>query len=803
MAESEFYTGEINSIQAAEEFSTNNGFPSDFIDPSIKEDPIYGIKVGKAIWGRYTRDVYSESSNIQRYVENRKYSRGKQNTSQYMDTLGIQGDSSYANLDFTPLAITQKFVKILVNKITNRNDKAKAEAVDPQSRLKKSKVRDKFQANMMLKQFSENAEQVTGIPIIPKGDFIPANEDELKVHLELKQKPAVEIGTEKFLEDFFQAEEWDELGKKIARDIVDNNKFAYRMYFDENNFPRARWVDIVNMTHSYSDKSDHSNVKYFGEVIQMTLGELKKMDTKNIVPDSQWEKIAEKHSSRGVNQIWNNRGYENDVDGDYWYDSFLIDVFDFWYRSPDLYYHEKKPNKKGGFYMNKKSHSFYQNASQDAEKKKRFTSEEIEASYEGLWIIDTDFVLNYKRSENMIHGNDEKTEDRLIPPFFIYDLDKIETIGGKSITETIMPHADMFQVYRLKVLQFVAKSIPPGIAMNIDAMDNIMLDGSTKLTPMESLKLYTQTGNYLYNSRTEPGEPTPVKPFELLPNGLAPGTEQFLRLMYSEIDAIREITGINEAMDASSPDKKALVGVQELAIQSSNNATRDLDNAFMKAKQRMSDLYIRMLQMRAKYDDSGLDPFIDSVGFLAAKELEFVKDFPLSQMGIYIEVEPDAEERQWLNQAIMIGIEKGELSEEDGIEVKQINNTKQAVRVLRLRKKQQAEARMKESIILQQENAKTQQESAMVAAQAEQIKQQAIAEKEKVKIEAQSKADLILEEKKHMDKMAEIDKEGLIKSRHIEESAQNDLVNSELSKVSGGQPDTQVSAGNTSVTVNP
>ena len=39
---------------------------------------------------------------------------------------------------------------------------------------------------------------------------------------------------------------------------------------------------------------------------------------------------------------------------------------------------------------------------------------------------------------------------------------------------------------------------------------------------------------------------------------------------------IRDVTGLNEAKDGSTPDKNALVGVQKLAAANSNTATRHI-----------------------------------------------------------------------------------------------------------------------------------------------------------------------------------------------------------------------------------
>lgn len=66
-----------------------------------------------------------------RYVKSRSYAQGSQNVSKYKDLLDVQGDTSYLNLDFTPVNIIPKFVDLIVNDLANQEYEVVANAVDP------------------------------------------------------------------------------------------------------------------------------------------------------------------------------------------------------------------------------------------------------------------------------------------------------------------------------------------------------------------------------------------------------------------------------------------------------------------------------------------------------------------------------------------------------------------------------------------------------------------------------------------------------------------------------------------------
>ena len=119
--------------------SNNNGSMDDVYFPDRnasnleKEQPSYGLKFAKAMYARYTSDSYSMQSKISRFTNNRKYAEGLQDIAKYRDTLDLDGDLSFLNLDWNVVPIISKFVDLLVGEMMNQDLTPVANAIDDQS----------------------------------------------------------------------------------------------------------------------------------------------------------------------------------------------------------------------------------------------------------------------------------------------------------------------------------------------------------------------------------------------------------------------------------------------------------------------------------------------------------------------------------------------------------------------------------------------------------------------------------------------------------------------------------------------
>ena len=195
------------------------------------------------------------------------------------------------------------------------------------------------------------------------------------------------------------------------------------------------------------------------------------------------------------------------------------------------------------------------------------------------------------------------------------------------------------------------------------------------------------------------------------------------------LQMIRDVTGLNEARDASTPDKNALVGIQKIAAANSNTATRHIlqSGLFLTAEQaecislRVSDI-IEYAPTR--------DAFIQSIGVHNVATLSEMTNLHLYDFGIFIDLAPDEEEKQMLENNIQVAVAQKGIDLEDAIDLREIKNIKLANQLLKIRRKKKQE---KDQAIQQQNiqaQAQANAQAQQVAAQAEVQKQQALAQTE-------------------------------------------------------------------------
>ena len=188
---------------------------------------------------------------------------------------------------------------------------------------------------------------------------------------------------------------------------------------------------------------------------------------------------------------------------------------------------------------------------------------------------------------------------------------------------------------------------------------------------------------------------------------------------------IRDTTGLNEARDGSTPDKNALVGVQKLAAANSNTATRHiLQSGLFLTAEIAEKLSLRISDI-IEYSPTR-DAFIHAIGAHNVATLEELKELYLYDFGIFIELQPDEEEKMLLENNIQVALSQQSIDLEDAIDVREIKNLKLANQLLKIRRKKKIardQQISKENIQAQAEaNAQAQQ----VAAQAEVQKNQVI-----------------------------------------------------------------------------
>ena len=351
-------------------------------------------------------------------------------------------------------------------------------------------------------------------------------------------------------------------------------------------------------------------------------------------------------------------------------------------------------------------------------------SRSLEVLYEGALVLNTDILLNWSMAKNMMRPKSDQTKVKMN-----YSIVAPRMYKGRieSIVSRCTGFADMIQLTHLKMQQVLSKMMPDGVYMDADGLAEIDLGNGTNYNPQEALNMYFQTGSVIGRSFTQEGDMNPGKvPIQPLQTGAGGQKLQTLIATYNYyMQMIRDVTGLNEARDGSTPDSRALVGVQKLAAANSNTATRHiLDAGLFITADVAEGLSLRVSDVLEFSPNR--ENFIQKIGSFNVAILEELEDLHLYDFGIVLELTPDDEEKGRLENNIQTALSAGLVDLEDAIDIREVKNLKLANQLLKVRRKQKQErdqAMQQQNMQAQaQANAQAQQ----VAAQAEVQKDQAL-----------------------------------------------------------------------------
>jgi len=687
--------------------SEKSNFPNDNISPSEKASKKYGIKIGQTIMSSGVKAEYS-TNRVKNIRENRQYGSNNQSVDQYKPLLNATIDTqgmSLMNIDWSISTPAKKMIDTVVGGLLNQDHKIQFNSISPYSRTKREKDRDAFFMQILMEREMASIEQESGITLIEKKTNNPKDADEIDLYMDMEYRQPIEIGMEEIVDFELYNNDWEKKHKtRVIKDIVENNEAHLRHYFDENEKIRLRYVDLENYYAPQTVEPDFSDVDYEAELIFMTIKELKIRDTKKEITNEQWKVLAASNSSKNGNPYFN--GYNLD----YNFDDFRIQVLDFIWYTVDQTYWEESISKNGRLFFDKKSKKG---------DKENVVVKEKEVSYEGLYIPQSEIILQYGLSRNMLRHKDKHDTNKLSPKLVRrYVSFKIK---GKSIVDVMKPNLDTIQLLVLRKRHIISEVNPTGVAIDVGGLKDV-LAVLKETDPMKIVQTYKQKGILFYSRTDVNGEPTNGIPIQELTSPFAQLLVSLDQSIISEVNIIRDNIGINEARDGSSPNKDALVGIEKLKILASNNVTRELYNAYLNGiLAPIGRVISRMVQYKVVYG-KGVGEYEDIIGKIGVKSLEFAKDVEMAELGIKIEALPTAEDIQDLLNMLNLSLQNQEIRPEDYLSVKNILNVKKATRFLMQRRKKNAEEKMLEFQQREQITAEREKSAALASAEASKIK---------------------------------------------------------------------------------
>jgi hypothetical protein len=772
---------------------TSTGFPTQFVSDAEKASDQFGLQVGQAIqyeWFRKDGNQCRYYGQWRDFHRLRLYARGEQSVQKYKNELAIDGDLSYLNLDWTPVPILPKFVDIVVNGMSDRLFKVKAYAQDAMSQAKRSKYQDMIEGQMAAKDVLTIVQEETGVnPFVMDPEELPETDEELSLYMQLNYKPAIEIAEEEAINTILDENKYLDLRKRVDYDLTVLGIGVMKHEFLPGAGVEISYVDPANVVYSYTEDPYFKDCFYWGEIKTLPIVELLKID-----PTLTREDLDEisKYSQNWYNYFNVAQFYENSL---FYRDTCTLMYFN--YKTTKKMVYKKKVLDGGGTRVIEKDDQFNPPVEMMEEGNFEKMEKTIDVWYNGIMVMGTNILLKWELAENMVRP---KSASQHALPNYVAVAPRMYKGVVESLVRRMIPFADLIQITHLKLQQVIARTVPDGVFIDADGLNEVDLGTGNAYNPEDALRLYFQTGSVIGRSYTQEGDFNNARvPIQQLTSNSGASKTQMLIANYNHyLGMLRAVTGLNEARDGSMPDPNSLVGVQKLAALNSNTATRHILEGSLFLYRSIAEALTYRVADILEYADFK-DDFANKIGKYNVSILNDIKDLYIYDFGIFIEISPDEEQKAQLEANIQMALSKGDINLEDAIDIREIKNLKLANQLLKMKriKKQDREEKMEmqKQAMLAQQQLKSQEIAGQVAVQKFEAEAQSkirvkeaelMFDVQKMQAEAEMKKDLMATEFQFNMQLAGIRENALLDREDKRETAKAKRIsqqNSEQSKL--------------------
>lgn len=784
--------------------STNYGFPRHDISPD-KKNKKWHLQYSKAFHKEFTNGTgkvlrWANSD----YEKWRLYARGKQDIDQYKELLGIKKrngkrDYTWRNLDWNILAIFPRFKTVIKNRLLKTPRELILSAIDQTSvkneRRREAEMIDQLANGDFYREASQALGGVQFSSPYEKGEPIPENAGEIKLHMQMFPKNKYIMYMKDQIELAFLENDWSQIEEQVMDDLIDIGVAGTRTWVDINGAIRISRVIGEHMISNLIAQNDFSDQIRIGYYEQLTISQLRVRAPKGTFTEEDLAKIATMSGGAGgtAYSVANNAKYF-DENNCYPYDHEYVQVLNWECFSDDdvawvLAQTKSSPvlqKRDNPYWLGDKTDEDYEKYYAEKGEKRKVIRESQRSTYQCTWIVDTEFVFNYGPVTNQLR--------------YVESLHEVEsqytmyTMDWDSIIRQCEPILDNIQINWLQYQHHLAQSKPNGLAIEKRALGMVEIGNGKKINSGQMLQMYSETGSYVYTGTDQFGKPYPFKPLEELKGGISDAAKQHLEFIIMQIDLLRSILGLNEQTDASSPNPEIGKAVSEMAQLNTNNALGSIYHAFNSIHEKTARKVCMLVPEAEQIPNRGR---IDALGYENKAYMEINKDLPFMSFGIKIDAGMTQELRQRLTDHVNASLKTngGVLLPEDSFIIENEQNLQRAYLLLSQKRRQREEQALKEKLILQQDQARGNTETAVAV---EKEKQATLAMEidilqQKTKIETEGKL-LVIREEKQWDIVIEKIKAGVALS--VSEQAMYEKLLTTEMKVDGEIQKAKINAQN-------
>lgn len=687
--------------------------PDPLAPKSEKDSDAYALEVVKYVFGA-TKE-YREARDS-KFQKNRLYAEGKQSVGILLDQLEINGKDSYTNIQFKPTQVSKKFERIVVDGyMINKDEYPRVTSISKHIIDAKRKKRIDAQFRMDNKDLIAQVSQEAGFPVEDPNAFVPESMEDLNIYYDLNDKEEEELLMQDTLSFLLNDIDIESIKRKALREFYQVSLIGLYNYIDNNGKLQVDVIDGEDCLYSNSMRDDFKDIHFAGRKLRMTVSSLRARF--KIKDEKAFFNSIKKANNSAFMGDWRDSYVQSRVRP---YDALMVNVNHVWFKCSSVKEITKGRDRYGRKVYdvtNFEGDSNKLGVKSKSEGRKMTTQVYPETAYEGYFLADNNYVLEWGEQKNILRGS---KNFEVICPFIFHMPDNNGGMLTPSPVEMTIDEIVNLDLYKHKIKQAIAKSAPDGFIVDIDALDDLDLGTGGILQPLDIMKIYRQTGDLYYSSKGEDGENKTNIPIRPTSGALAETLNTYVMAYNFSLSNIRDILGINEIRDGSATSPRISARFAQGQTEASNTATHVLYRGYLK----MITSLVEQIGIRVWDNLKYGSPDNRFVKFLGSYNEDLIKNklnVVDSAYDFKYELTMSADEKMELENNITTCLQNQSITMADAIMLRRIADFSIAERTLAFL----TEKRRKQAVQDAQENSRIQAEqSAQAGAQVEEVKQQ-------------------------------------------------------------------------------
>jgi hypothetical protein len=678
--------------------SDTSSMPNPLSPDSTKNSADFGLKTIKSCYNQWRNGYGAESWAVRqkRFDYNRSYATGKYDMQEFKDILNVDGQMAFINLDYSSIPIAIPILNRIKDRYNQRIEKVVCNSIDPFTQNKKKIAKDNALFKLKNKEKILALQEQAGVQLEEFSDSDPEDEQEIDIEFGYNYKVSEEITMQNLIDIVF----YDNKFTQVEKDMIFNEIFncGYTItytHIDANGRIKTPLIKTDNFFSSYSEWNDFRDWQWQGHIDMPCISEIR-LKYPGKISEEELYNLAKSNAGKNGNGAWNDRwNYSNGESLASPYDGFTVQVCHLTYKTLYNLKYEKNRDRFGKEVLDK--------AKEVKAGKEYETSKPYYVSYTGCWIVDTEHLLEWGLSKNMIKPEKNLTE--IYSPYSVYMHDNMK-MTNTPLVETMIPTIKSLTLIGLQTQKLIASIAPDGSNIDVTGLSDIdMGAGVGVVSPMQLYKIYLQTGDKYFKGFEDSGDGQRQAPITQSSVPFSNKLEQLEAKWQAEYQKLTIYTGGNSLANGEirnqAVGKTVLQDAKQIGESASNYTYNTFLNIFTETARKAQILGWDILV----YGKKGYDGYRMALG---TEKIEYLKveatdDFEKTQFDVKIEAVIDDTEQQRLQEKINICLGQKEITLQDALDVEQLakSNIKYASQLLasRLRKREKQLMKQKEADI--------------------------------------------------------------------------------------------------------